>query len=129
MAIQTVSAQVRELERDLGCQLLKPAGRGPALTEAGVVALQQAEHIFQLGEALPELVRGAAQVQAGAPDGGDCRRPAQAGGAAPAAAGAGCRPACGWCVTRARWRTCWPTWRCTGWTWCCPTTRRPSTRT
>ena len=64
MAIQTVSAQVRELERDLGCQLLKPAGRGLALTEAGVVALQQAEHIFQLGEALPELVRGAAQVQA-----------------------------------------------------------------
>lgn len=63
MAIQTVSAQVRELERDLGCQLLKPAGRGLALTEAGVVALQQAEHIFQLGEALPELVRGAAQVQ------------------------------------------------------------------
>lgn len=64
MAIQTVSAQVRELERDLGCQLLKPAGRGLALTEAGVVALQQAEHIFQLGESLPELVRGAAQVQA-----------------------------------------------------------------
>ena len=53
MAIQTVSAQVRELERDLGCQLLKPAGRGLALTEAGVVALQQAEHIFQLGEANP----------------------------------------------------------------------------
>lgn len=63
MAIQTVSAQVRELERDLGCQLLKPAGRGLALTEAGVVALQQAEQIFQLGESLPELVRGAAQVQ------------------------------------------------------------------
>ena len=64
MAIQTVSAQVRELERDLGCQLLKPAGRGLALTEAGVVALQQAEQIFQLGESLPELVCGAAQVQA-----------------------------------------------------------------
>ncbi|MEO9101872.1 MAG: LysR family transcriptional regulator, partial [Burkholderiaceae bacterium] len=30
MAVQTVSAQVRELERDLGCQLLKPAGRGLA---------------------------------------------------------------------------------------------------
>ena len=62
MAVQTVSAQVRELERDLGCQLLKPAGRGLALTEAGVAALQQAEHIFQLGEALPELVRAATQV-------------------------------------------------------------------
>ena len=43
MAVQTVSAQVRELERDLGCQLLKPAGRGLALTEAGMVALQQAD--------------------------------------------------------------------------------------
>lgn len=62
MAVQTISAQVRELERDLGCQLLKPAGRGLALTEAGVAALQQAEHIFQLGETLPEVVRAATQV-------------------------------------------------------------------
>ena len=35
MAVQTVSAQVRELERSLGHALLKPAGRGLALTEAG----------------------------------------------------------------------------------------------
>lgn len=62
MAVQTVSAQVRELERDLGCQLLKPAGRGLALTEAGVAALRQAEQIFQMGEALPEIVRAATQV-------------------------------------------------------------------
>lgn len=62
MAVQTVSAQVRELERDLGCQLLKPAGRGLALTEAGIVALRQAEQIFQLGEVLPERVRAAAQA-------------------------------------------------------------------
>ena len=61
MAVQTVSAQVRELERDLGCQLLKPAGRGLALTEAGLVALQQAEQIFQLGEMLPAHVRAATQ--------------------------------------------------------------------
>lgn len=61
MAVQTVSAQVRELERDLGCQLLKPAGRGLALTEAGVAALRQAEQIFQLGEALPAQVRAATQ--------------------------------------------------------------------
>ena len=64
MAVQTVSAQVRELERDLGCQLLRPAGRGLALTEAGVAALRQAEQIFQLGEALPELVRAQAQQPA-----------------------------------------------------------------
>lgn len=62
MAVQTVSAQVRELERDLGCQLLKPAGRGLALTEAGVVALQQAEQIFQLSEALPERVLATVQT-------------------------------------------------------------------
>ncbi len=57
MAVQTISAQVRELERELGCVLLKPAGRGVALTEAGQAALKQAEQIFQLGSQLPELVR------------------------------------------------------------------------
>lgn len=62
MAVQTVSAQVRELEKELGCELLKPAGRGLALTEAGTVALQQADQIFQLGEALPSLVRDAASA-------------------------------------------------------------------
>ena len=35
MAVQTISAQVRELEKSLGHQLLKPSGRGVALTEAG----------------------------------------------------------------------------------------------
>ncbi|MFO0515656.1 MAG: LysR family transcriptional regulator [Betaproteobacteria bacterium] len=60
MAIQTVSAQVHALERDLGYALFKPAGRGLALTEAGQAALGQAEQIFQLGERLPELVRDAA---------------------------------------------------------------------
>ena len=59
MAVQTVSAQVRELERALGQQLLKPAGRGLALTEAGQAALQQADQIFALGEQLPALVREA----------------------------------------------------------------------
>jgi len=46
MAVQTVSAQVRELERDLGCQLLRPAGRGLALTEAGV-AVARCDFHFQ----------------------------------------------------------------------------------
>ena len=62
MAVQTVSAQVRELERDLGCQLLRPAGRGLALTEAGTVALQQAEQIFQLSQSLPEQVLATVQA-------------------------------------------------------------------
>ncbi|WP_374591527.1 LysR family transcriptional regulator [Aquabacterium sp.] len=61
MAVQTVSAQVRELERALGCALLKPAGRGVVLTEAGQAALRQADQIFQLGEQLPGLVRDAGQ--------------------------------------------------------------------
>lgn len=60
MAIQTISAQVRELEKDLGHQLLKPAGRGVALTEAGQVAFAKAEEIFQIGQSLPELVRAVA---------------------------------------------------------------------
>lgn len=59
MAVQTVSAQVRELERSLGYALLKPAGRGLVLTAAGVAAMQQADQIFQLGENLPALVRDA----------------------------------------------------------------------
>lgn len=62
MAVQTVSTQVRELEQALGCHLLKPAGRGLALTEAGLAAMRQADQIFQLGEALPELVREATQA-------------------------------------------------------------------
>ena len=59
MAVQTVSTQVRELERSLGFALLKPAGRGLVLTDAGVAAMLQAEQIFQLGEQLPALVRDA----------------------------------------------------------------------
>jgi len=65
MAVQTVSAQVRELERALGQQLLKPAGRGLVLTEAGTAALRQADQIFQLGEQLPELVKHSASVASG----------------------------------------------------------------
>jgi len=64
MAVQTVSAQVRELERSLGYALLKPAGRGLVLTDAGVAAMQQADQIFQLGEDLPARVRDAVSAPA-----------------------------------------------------------------
>lgn len=60
MAVQTISAQVRELERSLGYALLKPAGRGLVLTDAGIAAMQQADLIFQLGEGLAARVRDAA---------------------------------------------------------------------
>jgi LysR family transcriptional activator of nhaA len=59
MAVQTVSTQVRELEKSLGQTLLKPAGRGLVLTEAGLAALHQADQIFALGEQLPAVVRDA----------------------------------------------------------------------
>lgn len=60
IAVQTLSAQVRALERELGHALLRPAGRGLALTEAGEAARRQADQIFQLGEELPSRVRDAA---------------------------------------------------------------------
>ena len=61
MAIQTISAQVHELEKSLGHLLFKPAGRGIALTESGFVALEIADQIFSIGEKLPEAVRDAAK--------------------------------------------------------------------
>ncbi|MGV3493901.1 MAG: transcriptional activator NhaR [Ramlibacter sp.] len=60
MAVQTVSEQVRLLEQSLGHALLKPAGRGLALTEAGMAAMRHADQIFQLGEELRDAVRDAA---------------------------------------------------------------------
>lgn len=62
MAVQTVSTQVRDLERALGHALFRPAGRGLVLTEAGRAALAQAEQIFALGEQLPAAVREAASA-------------------------------------------------------------------
>jgi LysR family transcriptional activator of nhaA len=43
MAVQTVSTQVRALEKVLGHELLEPAGRGVALTDPGRAALSRAE--------------------------------------------------------------------------------------
>jgi LysR family transcriptional activator of nhaA len=63
MAVQTVSAQVRELERALGHQLLKPTGRCVVLTEAGEAAFARAEDIFRIGQALPAAVRDAASLR------------------------------------------------------------------
>jgi LysR family transcriptional activator of nhaA len=63
MAVQTISVQVHELEKALGHQLLKPAGRGVALTEAGQAAFARAEEIFQLGQVIPDEVREAASGQ------------------------------------------------------------------
>ena len=56
MAIQTISAQVHELEKSLGYLLFKPAGRGISLTESGLTALKIADQIFSIGEKLPEVI-------------------------------------------------------------------------
>jgi len=64
MAVQTISAQVRELERSLGYALLKPAGRRLVLTDAGIAAMQQADLIFQIGENLSTVVRDAVSLPA-----------------------------------------------------------------
>ena len=61
MAIQTISAQVHELEKSLGHLLFKPAGRGITLTESGLAALKIADQVFSIGEKLPEAVRDAAK--------------------------------------------------------------------
>ena len=49
---QTVSAQIKLLEAQLGIPLLRPAGRGLELTEAGRLALSYADEIFALGDEL-----------------------------------------------------------------------------
>jgi LysR family transcriptional activator of nhaA len=54
---QTVSAQIKLLEDDLGTALFKPAGRGLDLTEAGRVALSYADEIFALGHELVSSLR------------------------------------------------------------------------
>ncbi|MET1113819.1 MAG: LysR substrate-binding domain-containing protein [Comamonas sp.] len=63
MAVQTISAQVRDLEQSLGHQLLKPAGRGVALTEAGRAAFAHAEEIFERGQRIADEVREAGNAQ------------------------------------------------------------------
>lgn len=60
IAIQTISTQVRELEKSFGHQLLKPEGRGLVLTEAGEVAYARAEEIFQIGQRIPGEIADAA---------------------------------------------------------------------
>ena len=60
VAIQTISAQVRELEKSLGHQLLKPQGRGLTLTEAGHAAYARAEEIFEIGQRIAGEVADAA---------------------------------------------------------------------
>jgi len=62
---QTVSAQIKLLEDDLGTALFRPAGRGLGLTEAGRVALSYADEIFALAQEMASSLRaGVAPEQA-----------------------------------------------------------------
>jgi LysR family transcriptional activator of nhaA len=60
VTVQTISGQLALLERDLGAALFAPEGRRLALTEAGRRALDYADQIFQLGEALREAIESGA---------------------------------------------------------------------
>ena len=63
---QTLSGQISLLEASLGTDLFKRQGRGLELTEAGQVALNYANEIFQLGDELEQvlqhLLKGHAQL-------------------------------------------------------------------
>lgn len=58
VAQPTVSAQIKQLERDLGCELIRREGRGVALTAAGRMVADHARQIFELGSQLVAAVRG-----------------------------------------------------------------------
>ncbi|MBO9605352.1 MAG: LysR family transcriptional regulator [Paenibacillaceae bacterium] len=49
-----VTAQLRNLERELGLALLQPHGRGIALTDAGAKLAEQAKRLFRLERAIEE---------------------------------------------------------------------------
>jgi len=61
LAPQTLSSQVRELERSLGRTLLERAGRSLVLTPDGEVARDYAESIFALGTELGRVMAGRAE--------------------------------------------------------------------
>lgn len=56
MAVQTISSQVRDLERVLGRSLFAAEGRRLVLTEAGRMTLGYADQIFLLGEQMCEAL-------------------------------------------------------------------------
>lgn len=63
VAVQTVSAQIGLLERSLGATLLSQQGRRLVPTEAGRIAVDHANQIFQLGERLRQTIEDSAVSQ------------------------------------------------------------------
>jgi LysR family transcriptional activator of nhaA len=60
---QSISGQLKEFEEALGVQLLRRAGRGLELTEAGQRILGYAEQIFALGEEMLTALHAGQQAQ------------------------------------------------------------------
>lgn len=56
LSVQTISTQLRQLESQLGHELLAPQGRSLVLTDTGRIALEYAEQIFQLGGRLRHAI-------------------------------------------------------------------------
>ncbi len=54
---QTISAQIKILEDDVGTALFQPVGRGLELTDAGRVALSYADEIFALAQEMVSSLR------------------------------------------------------------------------
>lgn len=63
VAVQTISAQIGLLERSLGATLLSPQGRRLVPTEAGRIAMDFANRIFQLGERLRQAIEDSSGAQ------------------------------------------------------------------
>ncbi len=61
----TISAQVRQLEEQLGGEVFLRAGRSLVLTDLGRTVLRYADEIFDLGEELKTSVRRGADVPGG----------------------------------------------------------------
>jgi LysR family transcriptional activator of nhaA len=58
LAQPTISGQLKQLEESLGEKLFVKAGRGLALTHAGLTVFQYADEIFGLGAELQEVLKG-----------------------------------------------------------------------
>ncbi|GAA5315533.1 MAG: transcriptional activator NhaR [Candidatus Pelagadaptatus aseana] len=61
---QTISGQLSQLESHIGSRLFDKAGRGLQLTETGRLVLRYADDIFELGQELNDVLRGAPSVGA-----------------------------------------------------------------
>jgi LysR family transcriptional activator of nhaA len=57
IAQSALSSQIKKLEYQLGKSLFEKEGRGLALTEAGMIAFNYAEKIFQMGNELDNLFK------------------------------------------------------------------------